>query len=111
LTSGEATATHGTILWTTSNGLGTISDETTLTPTYHAVAGDEGHAVVLTLTVTSDNSCGTATATAPIQLNVDALPTATAGGSATICSNSTYTLTSGEPLQHMAPSCGQQAMA
>jgi hypothetical protein len=28
LTSGEATATHGTILWTTSNGLGTISDET-----------------------------------------------------------------------------------
>jgi hypothetical protein len=43
---------------------GTISDETTLTPTYHAVAGDEGHAVVLTLTVTSDNTCGEATATA-----------------------------------------------
>jgi hypothetical protein len=73
LTSGEATATHGTILWTTSNGLGTISDETTLTPTYHAVAGDEGHAVVLTLTVTSDNTCGTATATATYTINVDAL--------------------------------------
>jgi hypothetical protein len=72
--------------------------KTTLTPTYHAVAGDEGHAVVLTLTVTSDNTCGTATATATYTINVDALPTAstTGSGTQTVCANSSYTLTGGE---------------
>jgi hypothetical protein len=64
----------------------------------HAVAGDEGHAVVLTLTVTSDNTCGEATATATYTINVDALPTAstTGSGTQTVCANSSYTLTGGE---------------
>jgi hypothetical protein len=62
------------------------------------VAGDEGHAVVLTLTVTSDNTCGTATATATYYNKCDALPTAstTGSGTQTICANSSYTLASGE---------------
>ncbi|KAA9034259.1 hypothetical protein FW778_22855, partial [Ginsengibacter hankyongi] len=88
-----ATATNGTILWTTSNGGGTISNATTLTPTYNAVAADAGKAIVLTMTVTSNNSCGSsAKATATYTVNVDPLPTAAAGGSTTICSNGTATV-------------------
>lgn len=56
-----ATATNGTIAWT-HNGLGTLTAETTLTPTYTPVTGDAGNTVILTMTVTSPN-CGTATAT------------------------------------------------
>ncbi|MFZ4401857.1 MAG: beta strand repeat-containing protein, partial [Bacteroidales bacterium] len=55
-----ATATNGSISWT-HNGLGTLSNATTLTPTYKPVLGDVGNAVVLTMTVTSP-SCGIATA-------------------------------------------------
>ena len=88
-----ATATNGTILWTTSNGGGSISNATTVAPTYTAVAADAGKAIVLTMTVTSNNSCGsTATATADYTVTVDPLPTATAGGSTTICSNGTATV-------------------
>src|SRR6185437_7661737 len=84
--------TNGTILWT-SNGGGTISNSTTVTPTYTAVAADAGKAVVLTMTVTSNNSCGaSAKATANYTVNVDPLPAATAGGSTTICSNGTATV-------------------
>ncbi|MGN6163437.1 MAG: immunoglobulin domain-containing protein, partial [Flavisolibacter sp.] len=88
-----ATATNGTILWTTSNGGGSISNATTLTPTYNAVAADAGKAIVLTMTVTSNNSCGSlAKATAIYTINVDPLPTAVAGGSTIICSNGTATV-------------------
>ncbi len=87
-----ATASNGTILWTTS-GAGTLSNNTTLTPTYSAASGDAGNAVTLTMTVTSNNACSTsAPATATYTVNVDPLPTATAGGSQTICSNGTATV-------------------
>src|SRR6185436_2975074 len=88
-----ATAANGTILWT-ENGAGTITaGATTLTPTYTAAAGDEGNTVTLTMTVTSNNACGTATAP-PVTYSiiVNPLPTATAGGSTTICSNGTVTV-------------------
>ncbi|WP_321370370.1 HYR domain-containing protein [uncultured Draconibacterium sp.] len=88
LSVGEASASNGTILWT-ENGAGTITaGETTLTPSYTPAAGDEGNLVTLTMTVTSNNSCGTATATANYFINIDPLPTASASGSTTICSNS-----------------------
>ena len=56
-----ATATNGSISWT-HNGLGSLSNANTLTPTYKPVLGDVGNAVILTMTVTSVN-CGTAIAT------------------------------------------------
>ena len=93
LGSGEATASNGAILWT-SNGAGTLTNATTLTPTYKAAKGDEGNAVKLTMTVTSNNSCSGKTATASYTINVDPLPTATVTEPQikTICSNSSYTL-------------------
>jgi len=57
-----ASASNGTILWT-HNGSGSISNATTLAPTYSASSGDAGNIVTLTMTVTSNNSCGTATDT------------------------------------------------
>ena len=91
-----ATATNGTIAWT-EDGAGTITaGATTLTPTYTAAAGDEGNTVTLTMTVTSNNSCGAATATATYTITVDPIPTATAGGSTTICSNGAATLNPGD---------------
>jgi hypothetical protein len=87
-----ATASNGTILWTTS-GAGTLSNNTTLTPTYSAVSGDAGNSITLTMTVTSNNACSTSPpATATYTVNVDPLPTAAAGGSQTICSNGTATV-------------------
>ncbi len=86
-----AIAKYGSILWT-GNGLGTISNATTLTPSYAAVAGDAGNTVLLTMTVSSTNSCAPQTATATYTITVDHLPTATITGSSTICENSTATV-------------------
>jgi gliding motility-associated-like protein len=87
-----ATATNGTIAWT-EDGAGSITaGATTLTPTYTAAAGDEGNTVTLTMTVTSTNSCAPQTATATYTVIVEAQPTATAGGSETICSSETATV-------------------
>ncbi len=87
-----ASASNGTILWT-ENGAGSITaGENTLTPTYTPAAGDAGNTVTLTMTVTSNNNCGTASATATYAVSVDPLPTASAGGSQTICVNGTATV-------------------
>ena len=87
-----ATATDGTILWT-HDGAGSLTDETTLTPTYIAATSDAGDTVTLTLTVTSNNTCFVATpATATFTIVVDPLPVATAGGNETICTDGTATV-------------------
>ncbi len=83
-----ATAANGLISWS-HNGGGSISGGTTLTPVYTPVAGDVGQTVVLTMTVTSNNSCNPATSQANFSIKVDPVPTAVAGGSLTICSNGT----------------------
>jgi hypothetical protein len=87
-----AFASNGTILWT-HNGNGSLSNQTTLTPTYTAAAGDAGNSVTLTMTVTSNNSCGTETAIATYTVNVEPLPAASAGGGETICENGFATVT------------------
>jgi hypothetical protein len=88
-----ASATNGTILWT-EDGAGSITaGAATLTPVYTPAPGDAGNTVTLTMTVTSNNTCTTgATATAIYTVLVDPLPTATAGGSQTICHNGTATV-------------------
>ncbi|MBI1836776.1 MAG: gliding motility-associated C-terminal domain-containing protein, partial [Flavobacteriia bacterium] len=86
-----ASASNGTIQWT-HNGLGTLTNTTTITPTYTPVAGDAGTTVSLTLTVTSNNACNPSQATAVYTVIVDPLPTASAGGTQTICSNGTATV-------------------
>jgi hypothetical protein len=88
-----ASAANGTILWT-ENGFGSItSGEDILTPTYTAALEDAGNTVTLTMTVTSSLTpvCSPA-ATAIYTILVNPLPTATAGGSQTICSNTSATV-------------------
>jgi hypothetical protein len=82
---------NGTILWT-HDGQGILTNATTLTPTYSSVEEDAGSTVTLTLTVSSDNVCAPATATATYSIAVEDLPTASAGGSATICEDDTATV-------------------
>ena len=86
-----ASARYGTISWT-HDGLGTLTDATTDAPTYAPVAGDAGNTVTLTMTVTSNNQCGTATDVASYTIDVDPLPVATAGGSDIICSLASTTV-------------------
>jgi len=84
----NAKSAYGDIAWT-SDGTGTITNGTTLSPTYTPTVNDEGKTVTLTLTVTSNNSCGNTTkATANYLLNVigAVFPTAsTNNGNSTIC--------------------------
>jgi gliding motility-associated-like protein len=70
-----ASASNGTISWS-HNGAGSFtSGQTSLTPTYSSVAADEGNPIVLTMTVTSDNTCNPEIATAIFTVNVTQLPT------------------------------------
>ncbi|MFC6264127.1 T9SS sorting signal type C domain-containing protein [Flavobacterium panici] len=69
-----ANATNGTIAWT-HNGAGTLTNTTTLTPTYAAAPGDAGNTVTLTMTV-SNGPCVTQ-ATATYTVIVNALPVIT----------------------------------
>lgn len=87
-----ATANFGTISWT-HNGSGTLTNGNTSSPTYTPGPSDNGNTIILTLTVTSTNSCGPASATAYHFINVTPLPQAVAGGTSTICQNSTVTVT------------------
>ena len=73
LQAGEASASNGTIMWT-SNGAGTLSGATTLTPTYNAVTADGGNTVILTLTVTGNNTCSALTPQATYSVNVNPSP-------------------------------------
>ena len=87
-----ATATGGTILWT-SNGFGTITGGTTLTPTYHSTYADAG-IVTMTMTVTNVDGCQ---ATATYNVNFKPTLTATITGTTTICTGNTTTLTANSP--------------
>lgn len=84
-----ASASNGTILWT-HNGSGTLSNATTVAPSYNAVAGDMGNTVTLTMTV-SNSPCTAATATYSIVVTGPP-PVATLSGKTTITCNGNSTL-------------------
>ncbi len=88
----DASASNNcTILWT-SNGTGTISNATTLTPIYYPANGETG-TITLTMTVTSGGGgmCGDDLSTMALQ--IIALPYADAGSDAEICQGETYIIT------------------
>ncbi len=72
---GASATNYSGILWT-HDGDGTLTGETTLTPTYTPASGDAGTTVTLILTVTGNNSCGTTTASATQSIYVNELPAA-----------------------------------
>jgi PKD repeat protein len=84
-----ASSTNGTISWT-HNGAGTLTNATSLTPTYTAALADGGHTVVLTMTV-SNSPCTAATATYSILVN--AIPTVSLSTSEICLGSSTVLLT------------------
>ena len=86
-----ATANYGTINWN-HNGFGSLTNPTSINPTYTPNAGDLGNIVTLTMTVSSNNSCAPAIATADFSITVQGLPTATVSNSSTICSTSSATV-------------------
>ena len=87
-----ASFSNGTILWTFSGGTGSLSNATTLTPTYTPALGGAARTVTLTMTVTSNNACAPQTATATYTVNIQAEPTAASSGSQTICANAAATV-------------------
>lgn len=68
-----ATAVNGTINWT-GDGLGTISDPTTTTPTYFPTANEVGSTVTLTMEVLSNNTCIPASNSATYTFFIDGPP-------------------------------------
>ena len=85
----SATPSGATIAWT-SNGHGTITNASTVTPTYNAVAADAGTTVTLTMTV-SNSPC--TAATAKYSVIVNAIPTATVtSGTTTFCQGGSVVL-------------------
>ncbi|MRX69159.1 Fibronectin type III domain-containing protein [Flavobacterium resistens] len=91
-----ASASNGTIKWTFSGGSGTLTGDTTLTPTYTPTLGGAARTVILTMTVTSSNTCAPQIATATYTINIQAAPTASITGSKIICSNDSATVGAGE---------------
>ncbi|MGV3612583.1 MAG: gliding motility-associated C-terminal domain-containing protein [Fluviicola sp.] len=86
-----AMANYGTISWS-HNGTGTLANPTTINPTYSPSPGDLGNIVTLTMTVSSNNSCAPATASADFSITVQGLPTASVSNMSTICSNAAATV-------------------
>jgi hypothetical protein len=95
------TSSNGTVAWTassTSGSAGTVTNSTTLTPTYNFSAADiaSGATVTLTMTVSDGGVCAPATNT--FTLTVTPVPVATQGAtsSAAVCANSNfYTIPAG----------------
>ena len=89
-----ATISNGAVYVWSENGAGAISaGANTLTPSYTPTIADAGKNVTLTLTLSSNNSCGLATDTATFVLSVNPLPEASLIGltTSTICySDSLY---------------------
>jgi len=88
-----ASHTNGSVLWTLNGtGSGTITDQTTDSPTYTPNASDAGKTVTLTMHVTSSNTCPDPT-DVTYKVTVDSLPLAKITGTKTICSSNTTTIT------------------
>ena len=89
-----ASASNGSILWTIGSAWGSISNQTTLTPTYTASQFDAGTTVTLTMTVSGSGVCNGQSATASYLIHVYPIPTASTGSSPFIymCSNSSATV-------------------
>ena len=91
LTSSEISASnYASVLWTSSNGLGTFTPNNDLATIYTPAAGQTG-TVDLILTASSTNgSCSSDSS--PVQLEIIAKPVVNAGVDATICVTETYTV-------------------
>lgn len=93
ITTGASSANNAGILWT-SNGTGTINNPTSISTATYTPGVGEASTVTFTLTATGNSPCSNASSNKVMTFVQP--PTATAGGSKTVCSNQTAVLTSGE---------------
>jgi hypothetical protein len=87
ITAGASASNNAGINWT-HNGTGSIANPTSLTTAAYSPGPGETGTVILTLTATGNGGCGNVIDAK--NLILVAPPTASAGGSATICSNQTH---------------------
>lgn len=90
---------YSSVSWS-HNGLGTISDGTTLTPTYTPAAGDIGNNVTLTLTVTALAGC--VNVQDQMVLTVTPQATANAGSDESICEGGTFTVSTASATNYIS---------
>ncbi|MEJ5245289.1 MAG: FN3 associated domain-containing protein [Bacteroidota bacterium] len=94
----DATATNYTGLLWTHNGAGSLTNATTLTPTYTPAAGDYGNVVTLTLTVNGLTGCSNAQSTKLITVYppTPSVPNVTSTNGSSFCdvANTVLTATS-----------------
>jgi len=87
ITTGSSATNNSGVTWT-SNGTGTIGNANSLTLATYTPGPNESGNVTLTLTSLSANACPDATSNKVLTLVLP--PTATAGGSATICTTQAH---------------------
>ncbi|MGB9701723.1 MAG: beta strand repeat-containing protein, partial [Candidatus Kapaibacteriota bacterium] len=87
--SGTSATNYSSVSWT-HNGAGTLTNATTLTPTYTPAVADIGNNVTLTLTVTALAGCSNVQDQMVIAVTPQA--TANAGSDASICQGGTFTV-------------------
>src|SRR3989344_1608297 len=69
------------------NGAGTLWGTAGVTPIYESALADEGNTVTLTVIVSSNNACAPYADSSQMEITVNPLPMASAGGSSTVCPN------------------------
>jgi gliding motility-associated-like protein len=84
-----AASDYKSLLWT-SNGQGSLTGDTTLSPTYHPATGETG-AVILTLIVYGKVSCGNDTSR--MTLRIASAPVVFAGPDESVCEGRSYQIT------------------
>jgi gliding motility-associated-like protein len=87
----QASVTNGTVLWT-ENGAGSISDATTITPTYHPAGGETGN-VTITVKATGTGACNVVEVVDDMILKINPKPVPTITGPNKTCLNTTKTYT------------------
>jgi gliding motility-associated-like protein/uncharacterized repeat protein (TIGR01451 family) len=87
---GASAVNYGSLLWTT-NGLGVLSGQTTLTPTYAPAPGESG-TITLTLTIHGTGGCSDVTATSQMNIVVGQAIIVNAGNDQTIPPNTSTLL-------------------
>jgi len=91
----DANATNYTSLLWTHNGAGSLTNATTLTPTYTPAVGDYGNVVTLTLTVTGQTGCSNAQSTKLVTVYPPTpnVPNVTSSNGSSFCDVANTTLT------------------
>ena len=91
LTSSEISASnYGSVVWTSSNGLGTFTPNNNLATIYTPAAGQTGIVNLILTALSTDGSCSSDSS--PVQLEIIPKPVVYAGIDGSICVNETYTV-------------------